>query len=190
MNVPAGWKLVPVEATDEMVNCDPSPVHRILARPMWRAMLAAAPSAPAPAERQSEVAEQLQRRLDEAVRGDPFTTSGERTKWLTNVAADAIAALRGGRTTDSDAASVGGGPGRQNLASDQGGSTAAWIQDALKNLEQFGSHVIWRGSNLHGFLKSSEPATNVKTLSDAGKASEVSNAAPKAVDAPQAREKE
>ena len=48
MNVPAGWKLVPVEPTREMEIAGYNVPMSIAPEDIYRAMLAAAPSAPAP----------------------------------------------------------------------------------------------------------------------------------------------
>jgi len=45
--IPEGWKLVPIEPTDEMCNAEALDVGKKTARSTWAAMLAAAPQPPA-----------------------------------------------------------------------------------------------------------------------------------------------
>jgi len=44
--IPAGWKLVPIEPTEDMVNVNPRMLHPRLAAAIYEAMLAVAPEAP------------------------------------------------------------------------------------------------------------------------------------------------
>lgn len=50
--VPDGWKLVPVEATDEMVKVGDQKTWVFPSRECWAAMLSAAPAAPQPAQQE------------------------------------------------------------------------------------------------------------------------------------------
>lgn len=52
LNMPPGWKLVPVEATDEMVKVGDQKTWVFPSRECWAAMLSAAPAAPQPAQQE------------------------------------------------------------------------------------------------------------------------------------------